>query len=245
MLRYNIDYLTKCGDKEINEDAICIFEKDDMLVCILADGLGGFDSGEVASKFVVDSIHKKLLNEFIISEEYLADVIKKAHEELIDEQNVSLRNKKMCSTIVVLLLKNDTAHYAYVGDSRLYMFNKKHIVFTTKDHSVCQLLVNAGELDYENIRFHEDKNKITRALGQSQGFSVDCGHLQFDPKEDSFLLCTDGVWENLDSLQLEFEYCKSCTIRDWLRNIKTRILLQAGKNMDNYSLIGVGITKGE
>lgn len=244
-MSYDIDYLTKCGDKAINEDAISVFEKDDTLVCILADGLGGFDSGEVASKFVVESIHKNLLDELEFKEEYLAGVIEKAHEELIQEQNANLQNKKMCSTIVVLLVKDDTAIYGYVGDSRLYMFTDKHIVFTTKDHSVCQLFVNAGELEYEKIRFHEDKNKITRALGQSQGFSVDCGHLQLNTDTDSFLLCSDGVWENLDSLQLEFEYCKSDTIREWLRNIETRILLQASKSMDNYSLIGVKIQKGE
>lgn len=244
-MSYDVGYLTKCGDKEINEDAICVFEKDDTLVCILADGLGGFDSGEVASKFVVESIHKSILNDFVLSEEYLAGIIEKAHKELINEQNKNPLNRKMCSTIVVLLVNDDTAIYAYVGDSRLYMFSNKHIVFTTKDHSVCQLFVNAGELEYENIRFHEDKNKITRALGQSEGFSVECGHLQLNPDTDSFLLCSDGVWENLDSLQLEFEYCKSHAISDWLRNIETRILLQARKSMDNYSLIGLKTQKGE
>lgn len=244
-MSYDIGYLTKCGDKAINEDAICVFEKDDTLVCILADGLGGFDSGEVASKFVVESIHKSLLNKFEFSEEYLAGVIEKAHEELINEQNANPLNKKMCSTIVVLLVNDDAAVFAYVGDSRLYMFSNKHIVFTTKDHSVCQLFVNAGELEYEKIRFHEDKNRITRALGQSESFSVECGHLQLNPDTDSFLLCSDGVWENLDSLQLEFEYCKSHAISDWLRNIETRILLQASKSMDNYSLIGLKTQKGE
>lgn len=244
-MSFDFDYITKCGDKAINEDAVCVFEKDDSLVCILADGLGGFDSGEVASKFIVESIQKSLLSELEFTEEYLSGVIEKAHAELVNEQKSNLQNNKMCSTIVALLIKDNTAVYAYVGDSRLYMFSNKHIVFTTKDHSVCQLFVNAGELEYEKIRFHEDKNKITRALGQSEGFSVECGHLQFNADTDSFLLCSDGVWENLDSLQLEFEYCKSNSISDWLRNIETRILLQASKNMDNYSLIGVKTQKGE
>lgn len=244
-MSFDFDYITKCGDKAINEDAICVFEKDDSLVCILADGLGGFDSGEVASKFIVESIQKSLLSDLEFTEEYLSGVIEKAHEELVNEQKSNLQNNKMCSTIVVLLIKDDTAVYAYVGDSRLYIFRNKHIVFTTKDHSVCQLFVNAGELEYEKIRFHEDKNKITRALGQSEGFSVECGHLQFNADTDSFLLCSDGVWENLDSLQLEFEYCKSNSISNWLKNIETRILLQASKNMDNYSLIGVKTQKGE
>lgn len=239
--------ITRKADKEINEDYCKMIQNKNVCIGILADGLGGLQAGEVASEFIVQEIAKQLdLANMPIDEKTLTKVINYAHKSLILEQKKQSNVRKMCSTVVVAIITLNCIIYAYVGDSRLYVFDNRKIIMQTKDHSVCQALVSMNEINAEDIRFHEDKNKVLSALGQEEGFKVSTGTINFSDKQQvSVLLCSDGVWENLNSIQLELEYCKSENVHQWLQNIEYLILKQGKKTMDNYSMVGVEINNTE
>lgn len=234
---YDIAFTSNKGDKDNNEDFIETFNISDTHICILADGLGGFNGGEIASKLVVKTIVSSLKENFTFSSTCLINAICSANEKLIQQQKNNIDNPNMSSTIVALMIHDNKAIVAHAGDSRLYHFRDNIIKFITKDHSLCQLLVDSNQLDFEDIPTHIDKNKITKALGQSTSIDLSINEIEINLKEDSFLLCSDGVWENLNTNQLELNFCKSSTASEWLDNIEKTILSQASFNMDNYSMI--------
>lgn len=238
-MEYEIAYQTKKGDKPINEDKIFILQEENRCICLLADGLGGLGAGEVASSFVVSYITDALRKLEHLEVEAIKKIIVDAHEALMIEKENNTYGSKMCTTLVLLAIEEKHAFYAHVGDSRLYIFKDGKASRMTSDHSVCRFLVNSGELELEKIRFHEDKNKLTKAMGQREGFGLVMRDMDIEPEHDLFFLCSDGVWENLYTEELELTYCKSRNLQMWLDEIEVMILLNGKENMDNYSMIAV------
>ena len=110
----------------------------------------------------------------------------------------------MKTTVVMLCVSGNNAYWTHVGDSRLYFFRKGKLVLHTKDHSIPQMLVAAGEIKEKNIRRHPDRNKLLRVMGtdwEEPQYAVS------DPIElqegDAFLLCSDGFWENIVEKQMQ------------------------------------------
>ena len=146
----------------------------------------------------------------------------------------------MRSAIAVLFSDGVTAHWAHVGDVRLYVLRDGDVVFQTKDHSVPQALANAGEIGIDEIRGHEDRNRLLRSLGSPEKPQPSVLEKPFDVLNgDIFLLCTDGFWEYVNELEMLLEWCKSQNLRNWLDRMELRILQKASQGHDNYSAIAL------
>ena len=146
----------------------------------------------------------------------------------------------MRSTAVVLLLDDAKALWAHLGDTRLYHFANGHIVFQTRDHSVPQAMVDARDIGYDDIRHHEDRNRLTRSLGNDGkvrttllGQSVALG------KGDAFLMCTDGFWEFVTENVMEATLAESETPEKWLVKMETILLGNAPAGHDNYTATAI------
>ena len=102
----------------------------------------------------------------------------------------------MQTTAVSLIIQNDLALWGHIGDTRLYYFHDGNLQKQTSDHSVPQMLVNAGEIDDSQIRYHEDRNRLLRSLGSKETIkpNLEQSATTIYPG-DAFLLCTDGFWE--------------------------------------------------
>lgn len=146
----------------------------------------------------------------------------------------------MRSTAVVLLLENAMACWAHVGDTRLYHFASGRIIFQTRDHSVPQTMVDAGDIRYDDIRHHEDRNRLTRSLGSDgkvrttildQPVAIAGG--------DAFLLCTDGFWEFVTETEMEATSAKSATPKRWLAGMEVILLRKAPASHDNYTATAI------
>ena len=236
------DSYTDVGNRDNNEDYVgSIISKDGNGGCfVLCDGLGGHGAGEVASQLVTEVI----LREYqlrIGDSSFLKEAIWKAQEELLDLQKQQGISSEMKTTMVALQIIDERVCWAHIGDSRLYYFKKNKLQERTLDHSVPQMLVNAGEIKEKEIRHHPDRNRLLRVMGTEWDGQRFILHEDVEIKEQTaFLLCSDGFWELIEEKQMEKCLKKSKTPKDWI-NQMMEIVLQNGKNVnrDNTSAIAV------
>lgn len=234
------EMFTNTGKRDINEDSICMTEKDGTYCFCLADGLGGHGKGEVASQMVVNSICEKF-HDSGQSGYFLRDSYAMAQKELANVKKQMHETTSMMTTAVSLVIDETSAQWAHIGDSRLYMFYKNRIVQRTIDHSVPQMLVLSKEIKEKQIRNHPDRNKLTKAFGSTKRV-IECTESERVPLSlcQGFLLCSDGFWE----LIYEKEMCKmlrkSRSVSDWMERM-VKIVVKRGKDrdMDNFSAIAV------
>jgi len=234
--------LTKTGGRQVNEDSVGVKETSGRIICVLADGLGGHNAGEVASSLAVESALKQFKDIGDMSCcEVLAACMDKAQSKIIEEQHRQNKIDEMKTTAVMLMIEENKAQWAHVGDSRLYVFENNEFVKRTLDHSVPQMLVLQGELREEEIRHHEDRNRLTRAMGtewEKPMFVLSEPYKISGPA--SFLLCSDGFWELIDENEMKKCHKKSSTPAEWLAKMEKTVLRKGKKkNMDNYSAIAV------
>ena len=246
----NVEYSTvsKKGNRSINEDSVGVCRAENDCVFCLADGLGGHGKGEVASQIVVNTAIAAFKGDK--DRTGLANCFVQAQDSLLKEQSKEHTVNGMMSTLVVLSICGDTALWGHVGDSRLYLFRKNRFfmrTIRTLDHSIAQQLCQIGEIKDRNIRFHEERSKITHAMGAKW---KEPEYELADPVSiapgDVFLLCSDGFWELITEKEMIKLLKKSKSSNSWLAEMEAVVLRNGqGKNMDNYSAIAVFIKKEE
>ena len=197
---------SKVGMKRTNnEDSIGIFNVDGGLLAVVCDGLGGNNAGEIASGLCVEVIHKY----FIESNEsdYLKrikDSIEDANRKIKEESSKENQLDGMATTAEILFIKDKTAYWGHVGDSRIYNLKNGKLKQLTKDHSLIQKLIDDGYLTLNQAETHPNKNIIMRALGDSESVEVDLSKTKLIPSDThKFFLCTDGVSNVINHEELE------------------------------------------
>lgn len=184
------DAYTAVGGRKNNEDAFGASQKGASLLFVVADGLGGHDSGEVASQMAVNEI-KGLFDASPNSFDPIV-AIQAANTKILQEQIST--GLKMKTTVVLAYVFGDRVVFAHVGDSRAYAFKDNKIVYQSIDHSAAQMAVSVGEITTTQIREHEDRNILTRALGVSEDIKIDVVSIPCY-QVDAMILCSDGFWE--------------------------------------------------
>ena len=169
---------------------------------IVADGMGGHNAGDFASRYTVETVVDAIKNS---DETETIAIIRGAIEEtnpkIIEKANEDFRLSGMGTTIVLCTIDGDEACVANVGDSRLYLLGDK-ITQITKDHSLVEEMVRMGELEPESARVHPNKNIITRAIGAVDEVAVDFFTLQLQ-KNNRILLCSDGLTNMVEDNEIQ------------------------------------------
>mgnify|MGYP000040547427 CR=1 FL=1 len=159
---------------------------------VVADGMGGHQAGDYASKCTVEVMIKEIAkSEGEDIERVLVKAIKAANREIIKEASGDEHLKGMGTTVVAATVKEQMLYFANVGDSRLYLINDK-IRQLSKDHSLVEEMVRLGGIKAEEARNHPDKNIITRAIGVKENVEPDIYEYRLK-KGDMILMCTDGL----------------------------------------------------
>lgn len=178
-----------------NEDSLIVIEPETFVV---ADGMGGASAGEVASQMLVEVV--KIVLENVPApwdEKLLARAILVANEKILETAHQHDEYHGMGTTATILSLDGDKAHFAHVGDSRLYLLRDNQLQQMTEDHSYVETLVRRGELTAQEARVHPMKNVLTQAVGAVKELQVDAGNFPVQ-SGDKFLLCTDGLTNMVD-----------------------------------------------
>ena len=181
--------------REVNQDYVFVSDQpvgNIPNLLIVADGMGGHNAGDYASKFVVQVLKKELEK----SREdgpraMLRKAIASANHQLIAESKTDAKLEGMGTTLVAATVIEHTLYFANVGDSRLYLLNDE-IRQLSKDHSLVQEMVRLGGLNAEEAKHHPDKNIITRAIGVKEDIEIDFFEYRLK-KGDIILMCTDGL----------------------------------------------------
>ena len=168
---------------------------------VVADGMGGHQAGDYASKYTVEVLRRELKqSEEEDVEKALVSAIKTANREIIKKASQDPHLKGMGTTVVVATIVNQMMYFANVGDSRLYLINQG-ITQLTKDHSLVEEMVRLGGIKPEEAKSHPDKNIITRAIGAKAEVDVDFyEHLL--KRGDIILMCTDGLSNMVEDEEL-------------------------------------------
>lgn len=187
--------------RNINEDAI--ITKPDVGIWAVADGMGGYEAGDVASKMVVSSLDNigKYHNLHAAVDE-IEDKIIDANRRILEYAKVMHDGRILGSTVVSLLIKGQVGVCMWVGDSRLYLLRNNHLQQISKDHSHVQELIDHGKITKEEALFHPDANVITRAVGTSDEIFVDINAFNVQ-LGDTFLLCSDGLYNTVSENEIE------------------------------------------
>jgi serine/threonine protein phosphatase PrpC len=195
--------------REENQDSVLRAAIPMGQLLIVADGIGGYQGGAVASKMVIESIHRHLA---ALPPEYPAG---QAIEEAAARANASViaaatapgsLYQHMGSTVVMALLQKDAAGpfawIGHIGDSRAYRVNADRLMRLTSDHSAVQALLNRNLITPEQALNHPDASVLTRSLGHQAEVTIDIERVSLMPG-DTLLLCSDGLWGYVPEQEIE------------------------------------------
>lgn len=219
------------GGRSCNEDSVRIATAGlDHACLVLADGLGGHGGGAQASAAAADTICA--LWQKSLPGLDLEHMVQDAHQAVLKVQTSQCSMK---STVVALSLHPGMAEWAHVGDSRLYYFHNKSLVFQSRDHSASQIAVMLGDITPDQIRFHADRNRVLRALGQDCDLLVERREQPLLPGHHAFLMCSDGFWEYVLEQEMEEDLRASASPEEWIARMRSRLQKRIPKNNDNNS----------
>ncbi len=232
--------LSKAGGRKYNEDYCSFIEEAGFGCYVLADGLGGHRGGAMASKITVEAILGHFKASPGNSRDHLKGYLEKARLCFLAEQEKDRSLLNMKATLVVVLTDFRELYWGHIGDSRLYCFHDGKIIMQTKDHSVPQHLAASGAISQDQVRFHEDRNRLTRAFdgGDLSRFEIADKPLMLQGNE-AMLLCSDGFWEFVLEAEMEEDLKTVKTPAQWLDQMEKRLLARVESGNDNYSALAL------
>lgn len=201
-------YLTDTGRvRTHNEDSVTILKNASgehlMIVC---DGMGGHRKGEVASSMAIASLGSRFnkissIGSKLDAVNWLNDSISEINKNILEYAEANPDSTGMGTTIVVALLTHDYLIFGNIGDSSGFVIKKGKLHKVTKDHTLVNLLVQAGNLTEEEAKFHPKKNVLMKALGAAEKCELDI--FDVDMTVDGIFLCSDGLTNMLTFEQIE------------------------------------------
>jgi len=205
---YRVELFSSVGLRRLeNQDYLGYLEVEDGVVLIVADGVGGGESGEIASKLVVESViesfedkkkfDSKLPKDMI--KEFLKEAILRANEQLVNFAQKRDKTTMATTLSLTLILNKKELYIAHVGDSRVYeLKDDREVIQRTPDHSVREVLYRSNKITKEEKEQYK-KNILAYVVGKSnlkpENIFIEYSILYSDSK---LLLCSDGFWEKID-----------------------------------------------
>ncbi len=211
---------------------------------IIADGMGGHQAGDVASRMAVETISQEICRNMqkngkaYSAEKVLEHAILRANEEIYLYALRNLNGSGIGTTLTAGVLNNGNLTIGHIGDSSFFLIRGGSIDKLTKDHSFVGELVEKGVLDQEEAKTHPLRNQITRALGYEEQIQVDFYNLNVK-KEDIYLFCTDGLTMKTSSDELLSLLTQKSELKEILGKM-VELAIQRGGD-DNITAIAVKI----
>ena len=185
--------------RSMNQDSFLVSENNGLNLYILADGMGGYKGGEIASKVAIGAVNKYIMQKFdeipknresIL--ELIEEAIGFANSAIYEESEQDEELQDMGTTLEVLLIYKNRVYIGHIGDSRIYRIRKGKMKKITTDHSYVEKLIQDGEITREESYTHPKKNLLTRALGTDEEANPDMIYTLLN-KGDILVMCLDGL----------------------------------------------------
>ena len=242
MITYEICARTDTGlVRKNNEDAVAFDAASGL--CLLADGMGGYNAGEVASGMAVTFVNAELgrwLQES--GRQASAKDVRRAMEIAVENANHSIFNAAhthrdyagMGTTLVVGVAQDNRLLLGHIGDSRCYRLRGQALEQITKDHSLLQEQIDSGLITPERALTSLNKNLITRAVGVEDAVQLECNEFRVLPG-DLYMMCSDGLSDMVSHAHMTFILLSQQTLAE-----KSGLLIEAanaGGGRDNISVV--------
>lgn len=239
-MQYLISRTSRLGNRETNQDRLAALERDNCVLLVVADGLGGKKGGELAAQTLIDTADQLFMRTTLPIEQtdqFLNELLIKAHH------NVKTTGAKQDppltpgTTAVVCLIQNGIAQWGHVGDSRLYLFRDGLPLYRTQDHSYVEQLYQDGQITLDQLQGHELRNYVTRCIGlvEDEPQVTLAKPVALKPG-DILLLCTDGLWDPLDDAQLGAVIING-RLKDAVNTLAERAEQVSYPNSDNITAV--------
>jgi protein phosphatase len=238
-------YLSDVGNvRTINEDCLFVGKiGGDAYLFVVADGMGGHDAGEVASYKAVSMFVKRIKRgvEGNIPE-VLRQIVLSINEILIHEGKKAANYKGMGTTLTALYIKDDKGYIAHVGDSRVYRYADGSLEQLTEDHSLVGKLLKGGFITKKEAQSHPKRNVLYQSVGLKPGIEVECiGPIPIQMGQ-KFLLCSDGLSNEVGETEIE----ESLKVKSTKRMVDELIKLAKTRTAsDNITVIAISTEKDE
>ena len=189
--------------RDVNEDSIMSLPSQKLWV--VADGMGGYEAGNVASRMVIQALEMMPSDETSLTElvDYVEDSLIAVNQRILEYSEVMLDGRTLGSTVVALVIKGRVGICLWAGDSRLYRFRHKQLEQLSRDHSEVEEQIQQGLISAEEASNHPESNVITRAIGADSEIYIDINAFSTQVG-DVFLLCSDGLYNTVSKENIMF-----------------------------------------
>lgn len=213
------------------------FNEDSILLCnnlyAVADGMGGHQAGDIASKMAVNLLRANYENNFETSEDSIKAIMNHVNFRIYEAATEDDRLTGMGTTITALFIDGDKAYLAHVGDSRCYIIRNKTISQISQDHSYVGRLVAEGNISEKDAMNHPYRSFIDKAFGIADSIDIDIKSFDIMPG-DIILLCSDGLSSYLGADEI-LHIIKRHSIDKALKHLYNKAMQKGGA--DNISIV--------
>jgi len=244
-MKLDISQINRLGNRETNEDRSVVVERDNTVLVVVADGMGGHRGGDIAAQLFVDTLEKifrRVPLPLTKPKTFLKKAIAAAHQTICQERKTHSPTIDPRTTCVVCVLHGNSANWAHVGDSRLYLLRDQKILARTIDHSYVEDLFRQGLISEADMLTHPKRSYLTQCVGGiEQKPDVSYGALELLQERDTLVLCSDGFWTAIDESSL-----RAITDEEDLDKSIQQLASMAESNSypqsDNISAVAVRVT---
>ncbi len=228
------------GKKRFNNEDACFVMLHNRLY-VVADGVGGSNAGEVASRMAVTETANYFIDHSIEEcgnddeiNAYFEDCVKHVNNTIYHKSQKNTENRGMATTLVFAYANKGSVYIANIGDSRAYLYRNKKLIQVTEDHTYVNELVQAGLISKTGAENHKEKHKITRAVGAEEEVKADMFKVDVQ-LGDKILICTDGLYGEVNEKSIGKILDKDKTMSETCEELVNQANINGGH--DNITVI--------
>ncbi|NML62479.1 serine/threonine-protein phosphatase [Massilia sp. RP-1-19] len=241
-MQFSVYQESHIGGRKVNQDRMGYSFTRDALLLVLADGMGGHLSGEVASSITLrtmSTLFQKHATPYVRKpERFLEEALLAAHQEIHAYSAANKLPETPRTTVVACLIQHNSAIWAHCGDSRLYWLRRGQVLGRTRDHSHVEHLIAKGLADPSERATHPDRNKLYNCLGASSLPKVDVSRPASLQLGDVVMLCSDGLWSMLPDEEITHRLSTQ-TVVSAVPDMIAMATEIAGKGSDNTTALAI------
>lgn len=241
-MRFTIFQDSHQGDRKGNEDRVGYSYSRNVLLLVIADGMGGHMKGELAAEIAVTEItrhfQQEARNRLRKPVEFLVSAINSAHRAIVAQAVEENLLESPRTTCVACIVQGNTAYWAHAGDSRLCVLRDGRLVAYTQDHSRVQQMIDSGSITAEQAARHPDRNKIYSCLGGVVPPQIAVGREFKLETGDTILLSTDGFWAQIPATLIG-TLLKKQDVVGLMPGLITEAHRRAAGESDNISVVAM------
>lgn len=240
-MKFTVFQESRIGKRRLNQDRVAYCYSRDALLLVLADGMGGHPHGEVAAQVAVDVVTGMFQREARPHLDdplmFLSEALCAAHDAIIADAKRQGLPEVPRTTCVACVIQENIALWAHAGDSRLYLIRDGQLVTRTRDHTMVQMMIDAGQLSEAEAACHAERNRVYSCLGGLNPPAIDFSRKTPLHDGDVIALCSDGIWSPLGKDLVHL--LAAGNVINSVPRLAAEAEIRAGSGADNLSILAI------